>query len=143
MIDVGGKKEIVREAIAEGYLRLSPKTIEMLKANQRKTEKGDVYETARIAGILAAKKTPELLPHCHPIRITKVSVDLRLEEDRVYARCYVKAIDRTGVEMDALTGVTISLLTVRDMVKKYEKVDGLYPNVEICGVKVVEKRKHE
>ncbi len=142
MVDVSGKPDVIREAIAEGFIKLSNNTLEVLKKNDRNVEKGNVYETARIAGILAAKRTRELLPHCHPVRVSKVSVELFIENDGVRARCYVKAVDRTGVEMDALTGVTIALLTVRDMVKKLEKDErGLYPNVEITGVKVVEKIK--
>ena len=105
-------------------------------------EKGDPLSTAEIACILAVKKTPELLPLCHPIPITSAKAEFQLADDHIEARCRVEADYKTGVEMEALTGVSIALLTIWDMVKYLEKdEEGQYPSTIITGVKVVEKRK--
>ncbi len=141
MVDVSHKDESIREAVAEGFIKLSKDTLEKLRGSW-KTEKGDIIETARVAAILATKRVPEIIPHCHPIRISRVSVEISEESDGLRVRCSVKAVDRTGVEMEALTCVSVALLTIRDMVKKYEKDDrGLYPETEIRGIRVLEKIK--
>ncbi len=140
MVDISGKKDVVRIAIAEGVIRLKRETIEAIKEN--KVAKGNVLNTAVIAGILAAKKTHELIPMCHPIPITNVSIDFEINENFIKAVCEVKSIGKTGVEMEALVGVSTALLTVWDMVKSLEKDEsGNYPYTKIDGIKVVKKEK--
>ncbi len=108
----------------------------------RDSKKGDPFPVAEVAGILAAKRVSELIPLCHPIPLTKVDVSFRIGEDHVEARCRVVADYKTGVEMEALTGVTVALLTLWDMVKYLEKdEEGQYPTTRITEVRVVEKRK--
>ena len=140
MVDISGKDDVVRVAVAEGIIRLKKETIEAIREN--KVAKGNVLNTAVIAGILAAKKTYELIPMCHPIPITKVSVDFEVNDSFIKAVCEVKSIGKTGVEMEALVGVSTALLTIWDMVKSIEKDEsGNYPHTEIVGVKVVKKEK--
>ncbi len=140
MVDISGKDDVVRVAVAEGIIRLKKETIEAIREN--KVAKGNVLNTAVIAGILAAKKTYELIPMCHPIPITKVSVDFEVNDNFIKAVCEVKSIGKTGVEMEALVGVSTALLTIWDMVKSIEKDEsGNYPHTEIVGVKVVKKEK--
>jgi len=143
MVDITAKNVIVREAEAYGRIRLRRETIELVR--EGRVEKGDPLQVAAIAGILAAKETPQLLPMCHPIEITKVDVNCYVEDDEhIACKSYVKAVARTGVEMEALTAVTIALLNVWDMVKKYEKDErGLYPHTVIEEIKVLSKVKHE
>ncbi len=141
MIDITKKDIIYREAIAYGRIKLRKETIKLIKEN--KIEKGDPFQVATIAGILAAKKTPTLLPMCHPIEITNVSVECSIEdEEHIGCKARVKAIARTGVEMEALTAVSIALLNIWDMVKKYEKdEEGLYPYTRIENIIVENKIK--
>lgn len=140
MVDIGGKPIVSRQATASGEIRLRPSTVAAIRAGR--IEKGDVLATARIAGIQAAKRTPELLPLCHPVPLTSVEVDLVAEHDRVRATTTVRAEYRTGVEMEALAGTAAALLTVWDMVKAAEKdARGQYPTTEIGPIRVVEKRK--
>ena len=140
MIDISDKKPILRKAIAEGIIKLKKETLEKVKAGEIK--KGDPFEVARVAAILAVKRTPEIVPHCHPIPIEHVKVDFWLEEGVIRVRCEVKAIAKTGVEMEALTGVSVALLTIWDMVKYLEKDErGQYPDTEIVSIKVLEKVK--
>jgi len=140
MVDIGDKPIVSREAVAKGEIRLRPSTIAAIRAGR--IEKGDVLATAKIAGIQAAKRTPELLPLCHPIPLTSVAVELEARDDRVLATTTVKANYRTGVEMEALAGTAAALLTVWDMVKAAEKdARGQYPATEIGSLRVVEKRK--
>lgn len=140
MVDVTGKEDVVRIAKAEGFIRLKPETVKAIRDN--KVPKGDVLSTANIAGILAVKKTPELIPMCHPIPITSVSIEFDVLDDGVKVTCTVKSIGKTGVEMEALTGVSVALLTVWDMVKALEKDEkGNYPHTRIEYVRVVEKIK--
>jgi len=143
MVDVTGKAVIYREASAYGKIKLKKDTIEAIRRGN--VEKGDPLQVAAIAGILAAKKTPELLPMCHPIEITKVEVNCFIEdEEHVACRSRVKAVARTGVEMEALTAVTVALLNIWDMVKKLEKDErGLYPETRIEWVIVTEKVKKQ
>ena len=142
MVEVGHKREIFRRAVARGRIRLKPETIELIK--EGKTKKGNVIATAQIAGILAVKKTPELIPLCHPIPLTGVDITFEFGKDYIEATCEVRAHYKTGVEMEALTGVTVALLTIWDMVKAVEKDEkGQYPVTRIEEVKVVEKIKQE
>ncbi len=140
MVDISSKEYVYREARAEGIIKLSKDTLERIKSNN--VEKGDVIEAAKITAINAVKNTPSILPYCHPIKITDVKVDYEYIENGIKMGVTVKAIEQTGVEMEALTGVINGLLCIWDMVKKYEKdYRGLYPNVKICDVKVVYKKK--
>jgi len=143
MVDVGGKPSIFREAVAEGFIKLRTGSVERIRAGR--VEKGDVFGAARVAGVLAAKRTSELVPLCHPLRLTDVNVRLEIANaERVKAEVVVRAVERTGVEMEALVGVCVALLTVWDMVKQYEKDErGQYPQTRIEEVKVVQKVKGE
>lgn len=142
MVDVGDKEVVKRIAIADGKIFLNEETIESIENNE--VEKGNVLTTAQIAGTLAVKKVPELIPMCHSIPITsiKLSFTINDEESCIKSECKVKADYKTGVEMEALTGVNISLLTIWDMVKSIEKDEsGQYPGTRIKDVEVKKKRK--
>lgn len=140
MVDVTEKREVVRVAKAEGFIRLKRETVKAIKENR--VPKGDVLSTANIAGILAVKKTPELIPMCHPIPITSVSMEFEVVDEGVKVSCTVKSVGKTGVEMEALTGVSTALLTIWDMVKALEKDEsGNYPHTRIEYVRVIEKIK--
>ncbi len=141
MVDVGGKEDVVRVAVAEGIIRLRPSTVKAIL--EGRIEKGDVFTVAKVAAIVAVKKTSELLPLCHNVPISYVDVEFEvLDESRVVVRTTVKAIAKTGVEMEALVGTSVALLTIWDMVKKYEKDEvGQYPETRVELVKVVEKVK--
>jgi cyclic pyranopterin phosphate synthase len=121
MVDVTGKKETEREAVAEGYICVSEECFR--KITEGKMEKGDVLSVARIAGIMGAKRTNELIPLCHILLLTKVTLDFEtdVENFRIRAVCTVKCTGKTGVEMEALTGVSVALLTVYDMCKAVDK----------------------
>ncbi len=141
MVDVSGKPDIYREAIAEGSIKLKPETIKLII--EGKIAKGDPLYTAKIAGILAAKKTSELVPLCHPLPLTNVEVEAKVSgNETVEAKAVVKTRAQTGVEMEALTAVSVALLTVWDMTKQYEKdTTGQYPNTAIENIHVVKKLK--
>jgi cyclic pyranopterin phosphate synthase len=140
MVDVTFKPEVVRIAKAEGFIRLKRETIEAIREN--KIPKGDVLSTANIAGILAVKKTPDLIPMCHPIPITSVSIEFNVQDNGIKVTCTVKSVGKTGVEMEALTGVSLALLTIWDMVKALEKDEtGNYPHTAVEYIRVVEKVK--
>jgi cyclic pyranopterin phosphate synthase len=142
MIDIGKKKSTGRTASARGELVLQKGTLDTIRKGAVK--KGDVLTVAQTAGIQAAKNTWGLLPLCHQIPLHYVAISFRLEKDRLVAACDVGADYKTGVEMDALVGVTVALLTVWDMVKYLEKDgEGQYPSVAITGVRVVKKTKRE
>jgi cyclic pyranopterin phosphate synthase len=119
MIDVTAKEVTVREATAACRVQMSRETLEVI--SDGRIEKGDVLEVARLAGIMAAKRTPDLIPLCHPIPVTGVEVRLALSDDSVEVEATVRTADRTGVEMEALTAVTVAALTVYDMVKGIER----------------------
>jgi len=119
MVDVGNKPIQHRVAIAEGFISLNAETIALIKENQIK--KGDVLTVAEIAGIQAAKRTSDLIPLCHPLQITKVKIEAKLIESGVKVIGQVHSIGQTGVEMEALTGVSVALLTVYDMCKAIDK----------------------
>ena len=141
MVDVSGKAEIFREATATGMIKLKKQTIDLIQSG--KIAKGDPLYTAKIAGVLAAKRTSDLIPLCHPLPLTNVEVDVRVsEKNSVYATATVKTKAQTGVEMEALTAVSIALLTVWDMTKQYEKdSEGQYPSTTIDNIHVVKKFK--
>jgi cyclic pyranopterin monophosphate synthase len=141
MVDVSGKAEVLREATAQGTIRLKPETINLIRAG--KIAKGDPLCTAKIAGILAAKKTSDLIPLCHPLPLTKVDVEAKVADNTlVEVLATVKTKAQTGVEMEALTAVSVALLTVWDMTKQYEKdLNGQYPSTAINNIHVVKKFK--
>ncbi len=133
MVDVGEKTVVRRTAVAAGFVGMSPETVGLLR--EKALPKGDVLNTARIAGVMAAKKTPELIPLCHGLDLTSVDVEFEVGEDRVGITATARASDRTGVEMEALTAVGVAALTVYDMCKAVDK------NMTIEGIRVVEKTK--
>ncbi|MDK2789517.1 MAG: cyclic pyranopterin monophosphate synthase [Methanothermococcus sp.] len=142
MVDVSKKDDVERTCVAKGCIKLKPSTIEAIE--KKKVIKGDVLTTAQIAGIMAVKKTSELIPMCHPLPITSVNVDFEIFEDKIGVEVKVKTTYKTGIEMEALTGVSVALLTILDMVKAIEKDEnGQYPETEIFGIKVLEKIKGE
>ena len=119
MVDVGGKADTVREAHAQGRISMKLEVLEAIKANVMK--KGDVLATARIAGIMAAKKTSDLIPLCHPLALTKVAVDFTFLDDGIKVSSMARLTGKTGVEMEALTACSIALLTIYDMSKAMQK----------------------
>jgi len=140
MIDITPKRYVLRVAKARGRIKLRKETIQLIK--EGRIEKGDVITVTKIVAISAVKKTSEMLPFCHPIEITHVDADVKPGEDYVEVEVTVKSVARTGVEMEALMGVSMALLNVWDMVKKYEKDEaGKYPWTRITDIVVVEKVK--
>jgi cyclic pyranopterin monophosphate synthase len=133
MVDVGGKKPQLRRAVAKGMIFVSAKTLTMVRDNHVK--KGDVLTVAQIAGIQAAKQTPSLIPLCHPLILDKVDIKLYLADKGIVAKSEVRCIGRTGVEMEALTAVSVALLTVYDMCKAVDK------NMRIGEIELLEKVK--
>jgi cyclic pyranopterin monophosphate synthase len=133
MVDVGDKAETTRIATAEGHVRMAPETLALIRDGNAK--KGDVIGTARLAGIMAAKQTSSLIPLCHPLMLTKVSVEI--EEDTALPGLRVtataKLTGKTGVEMEALTAVSVACLTIYDMAKAADKA------MEIGGIRLLEK----
>ncbi len=119
MVDVSGKEPTSREAVATGRVLVSPAVVGLLRGEG--VPKGDALGVARVAGIMAAKRTPDLVPLCHPLAISGVTVDLDVADDAVEIRASVRTTDRTGVEMEALTAVSVAGLTVVDMVKAVDK----------------------
>lgn len=134
MVDVGSKEISIREATAIGHIKMQAETLELVREGNAK--KGDVLATARIAGIMAAKKTSDLIPLCHPIGLTKVSIDLELSEELpgVHVSATAKVSGQTGVEMEALTACSIACLTIYDMVKAADRA------MEISGIVLSEKK---
>jgi cyclic pyranopterin monophosphate synthase len=131
MVDVTAKEVTQREALAECTVRMSPSTLSLV--SERALSKGDALEVARIAGIMAAKKTSELIPLCHPIALGAVDISFELGGDGIRIHALVKTAERTGVEMEAMTAATIAALTVYDMVKGTER------GVEISSVRLLKK----
>lgn len=133
MVDVSQKEETSRTAIAKGRIRVNEAVMESVLSGTM--EKGDVLGVARVAGIMAAKQTSNLIPMCHPLMLTKCSVDFEMkkEERMIEATCLVKTRGQTGVEMEALTGVSVALLTIYDMCKAVDK------EMEITDIHLVEK----
>lgn len=131
MVDVGGKPVTTREAVAEGHVKMSPQALELVVKGTAK--KGDVLGVARLAGIMAAKQTAALIPLCHPLSLSHVSLDLAAVADGVAITARVRTDGRTGVEMEALTAVSVAALTVYDMLKAVDK------GMEISAIRLVEK----
>ncbi|MAU07705.1 MAG: cyclic pyranopterin monophosphate synthase MoaC [Deltaproteobacteria bacterium] len=132
MVDVGGKERTERVARVRGEIRMVPRTARLIADN--KVPKGSVLEAARLAGIMAAKRTGELIPLCHPLNLTAVSVDFQVGEDRVEVEAEAKIVDRTGVEMEALVAASTALLTIYDMCK------GVDRGMVIGQLRLMEKR---
>jgi cyclic pyranopterin phosphate synthase len=134
MVDVGAKAETEREAIAAGRVLMQPATLSLLRAGN--LPKGDVLGTARVAGIMAAKRTSELIPLCHPLLLTKVSVEFEFDENAsaVEIMAKVRCQGQTGVEMEALTAVSVAALTIYDMAKAVER------GMVISDIRLLEKR---
>jgi cyclic pyranopterin phosphate synthase len=133
MVDVSAKAQSARTAIASGKISLRKETVDLVRKNE--IAKGDVLATARIAGIQAAKRTPHLIPLCHTIPLSDVKIDIVLSRDGAEVTCTARTIAQTGVEMEALTGVAVALLTFYDMCKAVDK------EMRISDVHLVEKRK--
>jgi cyclic pyranopterin phosphate synthase len=133
MVDVGYKPDQLRIARATGFIKLSAETIKLIKQNEIK--KGDVLTIAEIAGIQAAKRTPDLIPLCHPLQLTKIDVKAKIVKNTVEVNSEVRCIGQTGVEMEALTAVSVALLTVYDMCKAVDK------KMEISNTRLIEKTK--
>ena len=139
-VDVSSKPISDRTAVATGHIKLKRSTIGVIRAG--KVEKGDPLSLARLTGILAAKNTPGIVALCHQLRLDSAEVNARLQVDGVEVTAKVRAHERTGVEMEALTAVTVALLNIWDVVKQYEKDSkGQYPTTRIVDVKVVKKVK--
>jgi len=143
MVDVTAKPEVYREAKAKGTIKLKSETLKLIK--DRKIEKGDLFEIAKVAGVLAAKNTSSIIPLCHPLPLTSVTVELQIvDNSMVEAEATVKTRAKTGVEMEALAAAATALLTVWDMTKQYEKdADGQYPSTSIQKLHVVHKVKEK
>lgn len=133
MIDIGHKPDQIRTARAEGKIKLHPATVKLIREN--KVQKGDVLTLAEIAGIQGGKKTSELIPLCHPLQIAKIEVKTKLTKYGVIATSMAKCTGKTGIEMEAITSVSIALITIYDMCKAVDK------NMEIGEIKLIEKRK--
>ena len=133
MVDVGAKPVTEREAVAEGVIRMQPETLARILEGGHK--KGDVLAVARVAGIMAAKKTAELIPLCHPIPVTAIEIEFlpREQESAVHCRATVRTVAATGVEMEALVAVEIALLTIYDMCKAVDR------GMEITGIRLLSK----
>jgi len=141
MVDVTAKPEVYREATAKGKIKLKRETIQLIRKG--KIEKGNPFEVAKIAGILAAKNTSSIVPLCHPLPLTNVNVKMNIDGDlTVKVQATVKTKAQTGVEMEALVAVSAALLTIWDMTKQYEKDEaGQYPSTAIQDIHVVRKIK--
>ena len=133
MVDVTDKSATVRTAVAGAEVRMRPDTFELIR--DQKVKKGNVLETARIAGIMAAKRTSDLIPMCHPLNITHVQIDFQPDENshRIAIRSSVRAVDQTGVEMEALTAASVAALTIYDMCKSNDR------EMTITGIQLIEK----
>ena len=134
MVDVSAKPSTEREAVAEGHVVMATKTLDLVLAGNNK--KGDVLSAARIAGIMAAKRTHQLIPLCHPLPVTKIAVEIQPDHKLpgLVVRATVKVTGQTGVEMEALTAVSVACLTIYDMVKAIER------GMRIEGIRLIEKR---
>jgi cyclic pyranopterin monophosphate synthase len=140
MVDISGKNDVTREAIASGRIYLKPETLAAIREGT--VVKGNVLATARVAATMAVKNTATIIPMCHPIPISSIAVDFSDGDGYIEAIVVVKMTGKTGVEMEALTGVSVALLTVWDMVKSAEKdAHGQYPVTRIEGIRVLEKKK--
>ncbi len=131
MVDTGEKPVTSRRAVAEARVRMSAATARLVRKGG--TRKGDVMGVARLAGIMAAKRAPDLVPLCHPVALTDVDVEARAGRDGVRIRATARAVDRTGVEMEAMVAAAVAALTVYDMVKGHDR------SAEVVGVRLLEK----
>ena len=134
MVDISGKPLSARTAVAAGKISLRRETIELIESN--KVAKGDVFATARIAGIQAAKQTAHLIPLCHTLPLSEVVVEIASTSGQVDVKCTARTVAQTGVEMEALTGVAVALLTIYDMCKAVDK------EMQISDIRLIEKTKH-
>ena len=140
IVDITNKKDTVRIATASGILRLNEKSIDAIR--NKSVKKGDVIEASTVAAIQAVKETPRIIPHCHPIPLQACDVNWNIENDLLRCTVTVKATYKTGIEMEAITGVCAGLLCALDMVKSFEKDEqGLYPETTIDEVKIIDKVK--
>jgi len=135
MVDVGEKAVIRRAATAAGHVRMAPETVELLR--EKALPKGDALNTAKIAGVMAAKRTPDLIPLCHGLNLTSIDLEFTVKEEGVEILARARASDRTGVEMEALTAVSVAALTLYDMCKAVDK------GMVIGNVRLLEKTKEE
>jgi cyclic pyranopterin monophosphate synthase len=133
MVDVGEKAVVRRTAVAGGQVRVSPRTVELLR--EKALPKGDALNTARIAGVMAAKRTPDLVPLCHGLNLTSVDVEFEVRDEEIGIVATARASDRTGVEMEALTAVSVAALTIYDMCKAVDE------RMVIGEIKLLEKTK--
>lgn len=131
MVDVGGKPQSLRTAVAKGHVTAQPVTLNLIAEQQMK--KGNVLEVARLAGFMAAKRTSDLIPLCHPLNLTSIRVDVSIENERIEIEAEIQTIGRTGVEMEALTAVSVAGLTVYDMCKAVDK------EMSISDIRLVKK----
>jgi len=133
MVDVSGKPDTQREAVAKGRLRMKPSTLDLI--NKGGVAKGDVLAAAQLAGIMAAKQTPQMIPLCHPVLIGDIKVDFNLDEENgaVEITAMVKSLGKTGVEMEALTAVAVAALTIYDMCKAADR------GIQIENIRLVRK----
>lgn len=143
MVDITSKPEVYREATAKGHIKLKPETLRLIRNG--KIEKGDPFDVAKVAAVLAAKNTCSLIPLCHPLPLTNIDVHMEIVGNKtVEARATVKTRAQTGVEMEALTAVSVALLTIWDMTKQYEKdAEGQYPTTSIGNIQVIRKVKRQ
>ena len=132
MIDVGEKQRMERVAVARGFVAMAPATVRIVRRGE--SEKGDVIAASRLAGIMAAKRTQDLVPLCHPIALSGVDVEATPRRGGIEIRATVRTVDRTGVEMEALAAVCAGCLTVYDMLKRYER------GMRIEGIELLEKK---
>src|SRR5437773_1715767 len=135
MVDVSAKERSAREAVAAGRIQLQPETIELITKNQM--GKGNVFATARIAGIQAAKQTSQLIPLCHNLNLSHVEIEIATSESGLEVKCVARTVAQTGVEMEALTGVAIALLTIYDMCKAVDK------KMTISDLRLISKTKEK
>src|SRR5205807_49243 len=134
MVDVSAKERSAREAVAAGRIQLRPETLELITKNQ--IGKGNVFATARIAGIQAAKQTSQLIPLCHNLNLSNVEIEIATSESGLEVKCVARTVAETGVEMEALSGVAIALLTIYDMCKAVDK------EMRIMDIRLLKKTKH-
>jgi cyclic pyranopterin monophosphate synthase len=135
MVDVSAKAESAREAIAAGVIQLRKETLDLISGNQ--IGKGNVFATARIAGIQAAKQTSQLIPLCHNLNLSHVEIEIATSDSGLEVTCVARTVAQTGVEMEALTGVAVALLTIYDMCKAVDK------EMRITDVRLLKKTKRE
>jgi cyclic pyranopterin monophosphate synthase len=135
MVDVSGKPQSAREAVAAGMIRLRRETLDLIAQNQ--IGKGNVFATARIAGIQAAKQTSQLIPLCHNLNLSHVEIEIASSEAGLEVKCVARTVAQTGVEMEALTGVAVALLTIYDMCKAVDK------EMQITDIRLLTKTKRE